>query len=199
MEAALGGGASAASAGEACAGEGVLGSGRSASEGARATETCARALGAALATRHEYDEAKAREECDSIANARVKRACARAAREEVARRDIDDDAEIPFCVSALKTPVGQATPSVNPPPPPPPRGPVNRDQAEHRKEALRRHGTAVGGALWWACFLSLVVLIVSVSAYVYWRDGGGLGSLSPRPSAQQYSRVGVASTELGAL
>lgn len=191
--------ASAANAGKACVGMFSLESGRSASDGARATEACARALGAALATRHEYDESKAREECDSIANTRVKRVCARAASEEVIRRDVSDDVEVPFCTSALKTTVGSATPSVHPPPPPPPpSGPMNRDQVEHRKEAIRRHGTSVGGALWWACFLSLVVLIACVSVYVYWRDGGSLGSLSPQPRVQ-YSRVGVAATELGVL
>lgn len=186
--------------GEGCESENLLGMGTGSNEAARARDACARALGAALAVRHEYDGSRSREECDLIADVRIKRACASAVDEELARREIDDNATVPFCERALETPVGEDVPSDgSSTPAPPPSEPVDQDEAEHRKEALRRHGTSVGGALWWACFSLLSGLVCVVTAYVWWRDG----AFGPR-HAVEYARVGTrdsprASTELGAL
>ena len=174
---------------EACESSDFVGAGG----GEREIEACARALGAALMSKYEHDDAKSREGCDLSANDRVRRACAAAVDEEKTRRDIDVSATLAFCSSALRTPLGQASPAADPSPPPPP-PPVDPDQVEHRKEALRRHGTAVGGSLWLACFIILLSSILAVTAYLWWRDGVMFGSGRP---VVHYSRVQA--TELGSL
>lgn len=163
---------------------------------ARASDECARTLGSVFMEMYQYDDAKSRERCNLIAKDRVKRLCVASVDEEKTRRDINLRAPVPFCARALATKLGAdepLTPSPPPPSPPPP-GKNTRDEAEHRKEALRRHGTAVGGALWLTMFLILLTLVLGVTAYLWWRDGGTLG---PRPSVE-YSRLQV-STEMGTL
>ncbi|ABP00585.1 predicted protein [Ostreococcus lucimarinus CCE9901] len=173
----------------ACESSDLVGAG----EGERETEACARALGAALMSKYEYDDVKSREGCDLSANDRIKTVCVAAVNEEKTRRDIDVSATLAFCASALRTPLGQASPTADPSPPPPP-PPVDPDQVEHRKEALRRHGTAVGGSLWLACFIVLLSSIIAVTAYLWWRDGIMFGSGRP---VVQYTRIQA--TELGSL
>jgi hypothetical protein len=170
-----------------CGGADVVGEPKS----QRAADACANALGAALCVAHEYDDVRAREQCDLISDARIKERCVAGVDEERTRREIDLVAAVPSCARALRTLLGDesAAPDVFPPPPPP----VDRSAVDHRKEALRRHGSGVGGALWFSCFTVLVVTIACVTAYLRWRDGAG----PIRPAGVQYSRV--AATEMGTL
>lgn len=170
-----------------CEGADVVGEPRS----QRAADACANALGSALCVAHKYDDVRAREQCDLISDARMKERCVAGVDEERTRREIDLVAAVPSCARALRTLLGEesAAPDVFPPPPPP----VDRSAAEHRKEALRRHGSGVGGALWFSCFMVLAVTIACVTAYLQWRDGAG----PIRPAGVQYSRV--AATEMGSL
>lgn len=170
-----------------CGGADVVGEPKS----QRAADACANALGAALCVVHEYDDVRAREQCDLISDARIKERCVAGVDEERTRREIDLVAAVPSCARALRTLLGDesAAPDVFPPPPPP----VDRSAVDHRKEALRRHGSGVGGALWFSCFTVLVVTIACVTAYLRWRDGAG----PIRPAGVQYSRV--AATEMGTL
>ena len=162
---------------------------------ARVSDECARTLGSVFMAMYQYDDVKSRERCDLIAEDSFKRLCVASVDEEKTRRDIDLRAAVPFCTRALAEKVGENDPLTPSPPPPSPSPPGTntQDAAEHRKEALRRHGTAVGGALWLTMFLILLTVVLGVTAYLWWRDGGTFG---PRPTVE-YSRV--VSAEMASL
>jgi hypothetical protein len=152
-------------------------------------DACARALGEALLIKYDYDDVGSTEQCDLISNTRLKAKCAAAVTEEKTRKAILATASVPDCETAMRTPVGEDAPAGTPAPPAAPPPPLNREALDEKKEALRRHGTAVGGALWLTCFLLLLTSVGVVTAYLHWRDGRGA-------TAVQYTRL---SAELGAL
>jgi hypothetical protein len=159
----------------------------------RVAEVCADALGVALLVKNEYDAVSAREACDLISATLVKQRCVTAVNEESKQREIDIAAAVSWCTQALKTPLGEAGPVSASPPPSPPPPPVDRSQEDERKEALRRHGSGVGGALWLVCFTIVLTIVVACTVYLWWRNGGG----NPFNPPIQYRRV--AATELASL
>ena len=153
------------------------------------SDACARALGAALLIKYDYDDVGSTEQCDLIASTRLKSKCVEAVNEEKTRKAILVAAAVPECETAMRTPVGQDAPPGTPPPPASPPPPLDREALDEKKEALRRHGTAVGGTLWLTCFMLLLTSVVVVTAYLHWRDAHGRSTV-------QYTML---SAELGAL
>jgi len=126
-------------------------------------DACAEAAGAEAYVEFASSERAKTERCDEMASDRAKRKCAGSAREEEMRRDILKTATLSECDVAMRVQVGQDAPPTPSPSPPPP---IGRKDAEEKIEAMRRHGAAIGGVLWWTCFVAMLTLTLGTTTYL---------------------------------